>query len=185
MTNSNSKPSRSESYEAISPPNTLTEKALSGKNEFGADLKAIKRAEKAMEVLSENFSDWMIQEITQLDLTRTKAKEAKFSEMELDKLYRRAHDIKGQAETFGYPLAGSFCQSLCYLIDNIPDKKNIPALLVDQHVDSTRAVVRAEIKTKNDAKSLELLKKLNEVTVEFVNQQIAAQTPTTPAELDI
>ena len=192
MTDSQSSSPPKNHYEVISPPTNLSQKALSGKSEFGADLKAIKRAEKAMEVLSEQFSDWMDQELEQLDLCRQQVKASNFMSQDVDDLYRCSHDIRGQAETFGFPLAGSFCQSLCFLIDNIPDTSRLPALLIDQHVDSVKAVVRSNITSKDDKKSLELLKKLSEVTIEFIKHetQLAeksdaeAPEPET-AELDI
>ncbi|MPY71614.1 MAG: hypothetical protein GEU92_16190 [Alphaproteobacteria bacterium] len=58
----------------------------------------------------------------------------------LDRLYRVAHDMKGQASTFGYPLATEICGLLCLLLARRPHL-NDPALSVSQAHVSGLAVV--------------------------------------------
>ena len=147
------------------------EKVLKKETAFRADLKAIKRAEKALEELSENFTDWMFQEAERLSDLRDKAKKNSFSEPELDALFICAHDIKGQAVTLGYPYAGKICQSLCNLIEKLPVKNRIPPQLVDQHVDSVRAIVNSNIKSEQNKTAQEITKKLTEVTLDFLVQE--------------
>ena len=59
-----------------------------------------------------------------------------------ENLFLAAHDIKGEAATFGYPAVAAAADSLCRLIEYTPDATRIPLKLVDQHVDAVRAIVR-------------------------------------------
>ncbi|MGC3956684.1 MAG: Hpt domain-containing protein [Verrucomicrobiota bacterium] len=43
-----------------------------------------------------------------------------------DELFHAAHDIKGDAATFGYPSAAPIAESLCRLIEHTPDLAQDP-----------------------------------------------------------
>jgi len=61
-----------------------------------------------------------------------------------EEFFRAAHDIKGQAATFGYPLAAEVADSLCRLVEHAPDQQCVPPALIDQHVDGVRAIMRKD-----------------------------------------
>jgi HPt (histidine-containing phosphotransfer) domain-containing protein len=86
----------------------------------------------------------------------------------VDALFHAAHDIKGEAATFGYPALASAADSLCRLIEHTPDIARIPQELVDQHVDAVRAIYREY--ARSDAKQLaaKLTITLRDVTDEFL-----------------
>jgi hypothetical protein len=66
------------------------------------------------------------------------------------------------------PWVAAIADSLCRLAEHTPDMTRIPVMLVDQHVDAVRAVVREsarpDIATIADA----LSRRLREVTDEFL-----------------
>jgi HPt (histidine-containing phosphotransfer) domain-containing protein len=86
-------------------------------------------------------------------------------------LFRAAHDIKGEAATFGYPAVASAAESLCRLIEHAPHPERIPAALIDQHVDAVRAIYREY--GQSDARKLAdtLTKRLRDVTDDFQNKE--------------
>ena len=100
------------------------------------DLGAIARAEKALAALAVEFSAWMKNEIKVLDAARDILRERGVDEDTHAALFRAAHDIKGEAATFGYPIAGMIAGSLCRLMDDSPTSPPLPLLVVDQHVDA-------------------------------------------------
>ncbi len=58
--------------------------------------------------LSDEFSTWMDAECERLDRARRKVKAAGFTKATREALFHAAHDIKGEAATFGYPwIAGA------------------------------------------------------------------------------
>ena len=88
-----------------------------------------------------------------------------------DALFHAAHDIKGEAATFGFPAVVSAAQSLCRLIEHAPDIARVPLKLIDQHVDAVRAIYREY--ARSDAKQLAttLTGRLRDVTDEFLIQE--------------
>ena len=153
-------------YEVITPENKLR-KAVSAKPlQLGED--PIARAEQALAALSSEFSTWMDSECERLDTARNGVKKSGFTKASKEALFHAAHDIKGEAATFGYPAVASAADSLCRLVEHTPDATRIPFKLVDQHVDAVRAIIREY--ARSDAKELSALltKRLREVTDEFL-----------------
>jgi chemotaxis protein histidine kinase CheA len=157
-------------HEVITPPNKL-KKAVAKASVVTAgapDDDPIARAEAALADLATEFSSWMDTECERLDQARHKVKKAGLAGAAKDELFRAAHDIKGEAETFGFPLAGQVADSLCRLIEHSPDLKRIPMALVEQHVDAVRAIIR-EIALRDAEKTANrLVVRLRQVTDDFL-----------------
>src|SRR5262249_48754984 len=120
-------------HEVITPPNPLratVSRVTNGKP--GDD--PVARAEAALAQLSGEFSTWMDEECDQLDKARREVKAKGLDAETQQALFRAAHDIKGEAATFGFPWVASLADSLCRLIEHTPDATRIPFTLVDQHV---------------------------------------------------
>ena len=128
----------------------------------------IARAEQALAELSTEFTSWMDQECERLDKARILVTGGGFTEASKEALFHAAHDIKGEAATFGFPAMASAADSLCRLIEHTPDPTRIPIKLVDQHVDAVRAIYREY--SRSDAVELarRLTRRLREVTDEFL-----------------
>jgi HPt (histidine-containing phosphotransfer) domain-containing protein len=126
------------------------------------------RAEQALAELSTEFASWMDSECERLDQARRAVFKSGFTKTNKEALFHAAHDIKGEAATFGYPAVTAAADSLCRLIEHTPDSSRIPLKLVDQHVDAVRAIYREY--ARSDAKELaaSLTKRLREVTDEFL-----------------
>ena len=157
-----------EDHEVITPPNRL-QKAVAMTKPAGFD--PVARAEEALDNLASEFSGWMNQECEQLDEVRQKVKAEGFAEETRDTLFRSAHDIKGEAATFGFPLAAPPADSLCRLIEHTPDMARIPMELVDQHVDAIRAIVREGARPDIADIAQTLTRRLREVTDEFLRHE--------------
>jgi HPt (histidine-containing phosphotransfer) domain-containing protein len=155
-------------HEVIMPENKLR-KAVSAKPFLpGEEDDPVARAEKALAELSREFSSWMESECDRLDKARCGVTNGGFTKPNKDALFHAAHDIKGEAATFGYPAVAGAADSLCRLIEHTPDATHIPIKLVDQHVDAVRAIYREY--SRSDAKDLAamLTRRLREVTDEFL-----------------
>ena len=127
--------------EFITPPNLL--KAKVGGSAAGLDLGAVMRAEKAFEKLQLEFTNWINEDVKRLGECRDAFAKAPNKNTK-DAFFRAGHDLKGQADTFGYPLAARIASSLCKLLE----AKNARAMLklVDAHVDAIRVIVRDKLK---------------------------------------
>lgn len=154
-------------HEVITPENKLR-KAVSTRPLFPGEEDPLERAEKALAELSSEFSSWMEQECDRLDAARHELKKLGFNKATKETLFHAAHDIKGEAATFGYPAVASAAESLCRLIEHTPDATQIPFELIDQHVDAVRAIYREYARSDAQLLAAELTKRLREVTDEFL-----------------
>ena len=110
-------------------------------------------------------------ECDRLHAIRIVIKTTGFTKQSLDELFHAAHDLKGDAATFGYPLAAPIAESLCRLIEHTPDPKQIPLPLLDQHVDAVRAIVREHARPDIEKIASALNERLQKVTEEFLVHQ--------------
>lgn len=161
--------SRANSYEIIDPPNKLIKKAkiLRGS---AANFDPVARAEQALEQLSVNFSEWMDNEVSALYRAWDEISKNGFDKDTSDKLFRSAHDIKGQAATLGFPLAGSVANSLCNLLECVPDISKIPLPLLEKHVQGIRAIVAENAEGSSNKIAATLADQLAIVTDEFLEK---------------
>jgi chemotaxis protein histidine kinase CheA len=128
----------------------------------------VARADAALAQLSSDFSAWMNEECERLDSARQKVREAGLSKHNQRELFIAAHDVKGDASTFGYPLVVPAADSLCRLLDLAPDTKRIPITIIDQHVDAVRAIYREYARDDINQIAEALTSKLRGVTDEFL-----------------
>ncbi len=156
-------------YEVIVPKNMLKKAVVKAKPGFKDD--PIERAEAALAELATEFSGWMNTECERLNAARNEVKRAGFNDTNRDLLFRAAHDIKGQAATFGFPLVQPVADSLCRLVEHTPEMTRIPLPLVDQHVDAIRAITHKNARGDSELTAGQLAKKLRQVTDEFLRHE--------------
>ena len=154
-------------HEVITPENKLRG-AISDRPFMPGEEDPVARAEKALSELSSEFSSWMDSECERLDKARHAVKAAGWSKRNKEALFHAAHDIKGEAATFGYPAVAAAADSLCRLIEYTPDPTRIPGKLLDQHVDAVRAIIREYARSDAIELAETLTARLREVTDEFL-----------------
>jgi HPt (histidine-containing phosphotransfer) domain-containing protein len=151
-------------YEIITPPHELR-KAIGTADAIDDP---VGRAEAALAELSSEFASWMEAECVRLETARQNVKDHGFTKSTHEALFHAAHDIKGEAATFGYPAVAGAANSLCRLIEHTPEIEQIPLGLVDQHVDAIRAITREYARTDLLEIAEQLTRRLREVTDEFL-----------------
>src|SRR4051812_7764455 len=90
-------------HHVITQPNPLR-KLLRRVDENVVD-DPVARAEKALAGLSGEFGRWMTIECDRLAAAHASILKEGFNTFRRDELFRAAHDIKGDAATFGFPTA--------------------------------------------------------------------------------
>jgi HPt (histidine-containing phosphotransfer) domain-containing protein len=155
-------------HEVITPPNPLR-KAVAPAGPDDDD--PVARAEAALTQLSSEFSSWMLAECERLETARQAIKLLGMTEHSHDALFRAAHDVKGEASTFGYPEVVGVADSLCRLLEHTPKIDRIPVVLVDQHVDAVRAMTRESARIDRAEVAGELVRRLREVTDDFLRRE--------------
>jgi HPt (histidine-containing phosphotransfer) domain-containing protein len=165
---------RQKPIEVITPPNVLKTKI--GGALPALDEKAIARAEAALEKLSDQFNDWITEELTKL-LEAWAAFEKAPTPATKNELHRRAHDLKGLAPTYGYPLVGRVCASLCKLTGDEHGDINAPVSLLKAHVDAVKAAVNGKVMGADNAVALALAGELETQTRQLIAEQPATEAP--------
>lgn len=155
-------------HEVITPPHELRKAVAPA---VAGDEDPVARAEAALAQLSGEFAGWMHAECDRLEAARRDVVRLGFNKETHDELFRAAHDIKGEAATFGYAAVGGIAESLCRLIEHTPDAERIPLALVDQHVNAIRAVVREHSRADFFSIAGALTRRLREVTDEFLRAE--------------
>ena len=157
-------------HEVITPENKLR-KAVSARAPMHGEDDPVARAEQALAELSSEFGSWMDSECERLDRARREVIGAGFTAPNKQALFHAAHDIKGEAATFGFPAVAAAAESLCRLIELTPDPARIPLKLVDQHVDAVRAIYREYARSDAEDLAATLTRKLRDVTDDFLMRE--------------
>ena len=130
----------------------------------------VERAEKALKELSGEFKNWMVIEADRLSAAWGAICGYGFDDERRGELFRAAHDIKGDAATFGFPSAGAAANSLCRIIEHAPDLAKVPSELIMHHINAVQAIVRQRTKLDTVAMASELSRQLRGVTDEFLTK---------------
>jgi chemotaxis protein histidine kinase CheA len=134
----------SQQAETFRPPNLL--KAKLGNRFANIDASAIARAEAALASMSDQFGDWLDEEMRKLEAAHAVVRKPGSTDAEMEDFYRRAHDLKGLGTTYGFPIVSQFASSLCKLIDSPQGRAKAPAALLDSHVLAIQAAVRQNVR---------------------------------------
>jgi hypothetical protein len=153
-------------HHVITQPNPLR-KVLRRVGEKDRD-DPVARAEKALAGLSGEFKKWMVIETDRLAAAHAAILKNGFTDSSREELFRAAHDIKGDAATFGYPSAGAAADSLCRIIEHAPDLDGVPSDLIVHHINAIQAIVRERTKLDTVGMASELSRQLRGVADEFL-----------------
>jgi chemotaxis protein histidine kinase CheA len=153
-------------HHVITQPNPLR-RVIRQVDEADAD-DPVARAEKALEGLSGEFKKWMRIECDRLTTAHAAIVKNGFNKKNLEELFRAAHDIKGDAATFGYPTAAAAAESLCRIIEHAPDLNKVPGDLITHHINAIVAIIREHSRSDAPDTASELSRKLRGVADEYL-----------------
>jgi HPt (histidine-containing phosphotransfer) domain-containing protein len=153
-------------HHVITQPNPLRKVLRRVAEKDGDD--PIARAEKALAGLSGEFKNWMGIEAERLAAAHAAILTRGFTKITREELFRAAHDIKGDAATFGFPSAGATAESLCRIIEHAPDLNDVPSDLIAHHINAIQAIVRERTRLDTVSTASELSRQLRGVADEFL-----------------
>lgn len=128
------------------------------------------RAEKALAGLSGEFKNWMTIEADRLSAAHAVILREGFTDDNCEELFRAAHDIKGDAATFGFASAGVAAESLCRIIEHAPDLETVPSNLIAHHINAIQAIVRERTKLDTVSMASELSRHLRGAADEYLTK---------------
>jgi len=128
----------------------------------------VARAEMALAGLSGEFKGWMSVEAGRLSAAYAAAIKEGFTRATSEELFRAAHDIKGDAATFGYPSAAAAAESMCRVIEHAPDLAKVPHELFEHHINAILAIVHDHTSLKGTTVAAELSRRLRSVADDYL-----------------
>jgi HPt (histidine-containing phosphotransfer) domain-containing protein len=128
----------------------------------------VARAEQALAGLSGEFKNWMAIESARLATAYATVLKDGFSDITSEELFRAAHDIKGDAATFGFPSAAAAAESLCRIIEHAPELRDVPPQLIAHHINAIQAIVGERTKLDTVSTASELSRKLRGVADDYL-----------------
>lgn len=155
-----------EAHQVITQPNPLR-KVMRRVDERELD-DPVGRAEQALADLSVEFAAWMKDECARLASAYAAIEKDGFNAQTREELFRAAHDIKGDAATFGYPTAAAAAESLCRIIEHAPDLDKVPGELIVHHINAIQAIVREQTKIDMIGMADQLSARLRGVADEYL-----------------
>lgn len=157
------------SYGMIIPPNNLKKKVKITIVKDGTESAAIDNAEAAMAGMADKFKEWLEDEVANFDIYR-KDMCANRNAENLEKLHVIAHDVKGQAETMGFPLITLAAASLCKLIEVWEKPETFPLDQLNSHVDAIKVMLANDIRDKEHPIGKKLTDKLINTVFDYVDE---------------
>lgn len=151
--------------EFITVPKDLRPKYVPLRGEAAA-IDPVARAEEALSKLADNFERWLGEEIEILlrawaELRTPPA----YAPRKHSAFYLAAHDLRGEAATFGYPLISRLAGGICTLMENSAPE-DMPYDLIDQHVLAIKAAIRERAEGNGCETARALVKHLAEIVAE-------------------
>jgi chemotaxis protein histidine kinase CheA len=157
---------RQQPIELFMPPNILKAK-VGGGTVTGLDMAAMRRAETAMEAIKSEFSTWAASDVEKLMAARARFAKTPDAPSRAA-LLRAAHDMKGQAATFNYPMIARVSGSLSKLAGELPAEKELPLALVDAHVTAIHVIYRDKVMDESNKVAVVLSQELEARVAEIL-----------------
>lgn len=154
--------------EMITPPNMLRVKV--GGRIGPVDEAAIARAEKALDDMKEVFAEWLETEVAKLESAAKRVQTEGLEGEAGEKLFARAHDLRGMGTTYNFPIITRMAASLSKLIETEEKRAIATPRLALAHADAIRAALRQDIKDENNPVGRALAEEMERQVLELVGQ---------------
>ena len=154
--------------EIINPPNALKQKVGTG-GPGAVDLEALERAEKVIAGMTDNYLEWVAEDLIKIEKAYTKLAAASGDRKEeMNGVFQIAHDIKGQGGSFGYDLMTAIGNELCRLVEktDVAGAGEIEA--VKLHIDALKLVIAGDLKGNGGKEGEKLLSGLQQICDKLV-----------------
>jgi len=128
----------------MAPSTALRDKVGGGPGVL--DPAILAKAEAALKALSGQFGQWLQDEIVKLEAARADIGKDGLTPETSERLYLRAHDLKGLGGTYEFPIISRMSASLCRLLEDDAKRKKAPLYLIDAHIQAIKAAVRDNVR---------------------------------------
>ena len=143
-----------QSHTVIEPVLDLAKRAVTGGSARDV-AQMLAEADQNLAVLKQEFPSWMASELADFEKAWELYQSGALGSSKL--LFRKSHDMRGQASTLGFPLAGRAAENLCKLLDAI---ETVPETIIEAHIQTIRVIIRENINVEDHPVGLEMVASL-------------------------
>lgn len=131
----------------IHPPNKLR-KAKVGTGRAKLDLKALQKAEKIVEKIQEEYSDWADEDLAAFEdvLGTLKSDDEEEQRAALKALYTLSLDMKGQGGSFGFRMMSEIAARLNDFVAPRDALSKLDVDVVEAHISALHAIYRENVR---------------------------------------
>lgn len=128
----------------VDPPNRLRQK-VSGSGPISPEMLA--RAKEAVASLAPQFADLVTRDVGKICELYAEGVEHPARRLEIAKaIFEVAHDLRGQAGTFDFPLITRVGSSLCRFVENLEECDEACFEVIGVHVEALHALLRDSVR---------------------------------------
>jgi hypothetical protein len=156
----------------LKQPNLLLEKFTKG-CPGGADLAAIERAESIVANMTGSYLGWAEDDLFKIYKVQVEFKDhLDQSAMYLDKIFKIAHDMKGQGGSFGYDLMTVLGNDLCRFVEGKKTARKVDLEVINLYVAAMQVILSKRMRGSGGAEGQKVL-----VGLAAVVKRITAGSP--------
>jgi hypothetical protein len=139
----------------------------------GVDLEAIERAESIVTDMTGSYLGWAEDDLFKINKVQAELKDhLDQSAMYLDKIYKIAHDMKGQGGSFGYGLMTVLGNDLCRFIEGKKTARKVDLQVINLYIAAMQVILSKRMRGGGGAEGQKVL-----VGLAAVVERITAGTP--------
>lgn len=156
----------------IIPPNDdLRDRVITDGSPNAALRRAVAAAEAAIEELSSEFDSWIDVELGILLDTLEAIRQEGWNSAHGEQLFTIAHDLKGQATTFGYPAITEICDTLCNLLEKMPNIDRLSLNVIEIFVASIKTIIEQCERNDDNPKASAISLGLRQMAMKILQQE--------------
>lgn len=155
-----------DTHTVIAPVRDLAERAITGGGSKDVDA-MLAKAEQNLAALKKDFPEWMAAEFAELEEAWANYKKSAPNSKAI--LFRKVHDMRGQAATLGYPLAGRAADGLCKLMDALA---TVPESVIEAHLQTIRVIIRENVNVEDHPVGVMMIKALDKLSYDLIQQAL-------------
>jgi len=155
--------------EIVSQPNKLRVKVagLGGEGPLEIDETLVAQADAAIKELEQNYEEWLAADISSLsDAYDAASGHPDDCKEGLNAIADCAHNIKGQAGTFGYDLVSEIAHSLNGFVHERQEAQTVHLEIISAHISALRVVHAQQLRGDGGVIGAELMKTLRRVVAQ-------------------
>ena len=143
--------------QVIRPPDTLGAKVTKG-GSGAVDLDAIERAEAVIAGMSDDYLDWVEDDLVKIQKAYDELKADRDNVKErMEVVFGIAHDMKGQGGSFNYDLMTILGNDLCRFIEDKKTATNTDVEVIGLYIGSMKVVIAQRMEGDGGAAGAEVL----------------------------